>query len=308
MSSLTTHLRRSVAHDRLPFHPSCPICRSRLVGTAPTDEVLSPRIRAALAAGVLALSATAPVATAAAQEGAPVAAGGDSADSAGSDPGGASTDLPDSPEPTAEPAPASDDAGGQQDDASADVTDPVVDHGDDSSSSPSTPPPSSTPAAPTPVPAASAPAPTAPAPSAPAPTTSTPPAARPRPTSVPTASAVVRRDRRVHVGVVYVRRSHRVRHMTALAAPAELGTAATQVTRRPKPMAFIETGGLRHDADTHVVQPGESLWFIAARVVGRRATPAQIAREVHRLWTLNKGRIRTGDPDLLMVGTRLVLR
>jgi LysM domain-containing protein len=128
---------------------------------------------------------------------------------------------------------------------------------------------------------------------------------------VPTASAIVRRDRRVHVGVVYVRRSHRVRHSAPLAVRAhraDLGTVATQVTRRPKPVAFIETGELQHHADIHVVRPGESLWFIAARVVGGRATPAQIAREVHRLWTLNKGRIRTGDPDLLMVGTRLVLR
>jgi hypothetical protein len=29
---------------------------------------------------------------------------------------------------------------------------------------------------------------------------------------------------------------------------------------------------------------------------------------VHRLWTLNSARIGTGNPNMLMVGTRLVLR
>ena len=43
-------------------------------------------------------------------------------------------------------------------------------------------------------------------------------------------------------------------------------------------------------------------------VLGREATPAAIAREVHRLWQLNRDRIATGDPDLLIVGTRLLLR
>jgi hypothetical protein len=58
----------------------------------------------------------------------------------------------------------------------------------------------------------------------------------------------------------------------------------------------------------HTVEAGESLWTIAADVLGHDATPAHVAREVHRLWTLNRARIGTGDPDLLMVGTRLVLR
>ncbi|HLH64152.1 MAG TPA: LysM domain-containing protein [Solirubrobacteraceae bacterium] len=59
---------------------------------------------------------------------------------------------------------------------------------------------------------------------------------------------------------------------------------------------------------THVVEPGESLWSIASDLLGRDASPAAIAREVHHLWQLNKERIGTGDPNLLMVGTRLVLR
>jgi hypothetical protein len=56
------------------------------------------------------------------------------------------------------------------------------------------------------------------------------------------------------------------------------------------------------------VQAGESLWAIASDLLGRDASAARIAREVHRLWALNKDRIATGDPDLVMIGTRLVLR
>jgi hypothetical protein len=34
----------------------------------------------------------------------------------------------------------------------------------------------------------------------------------------------------------------------------------------------------------------------------------RVAREVHRLWRLNRDRIGTSDRDLLLVGTRLALR
>jgi LysM domain len=65
---------------------------------------------------------------------------------------------------------------------------------------------------------------------------------------------------------------------------------------------------LEGNARSYVVQPGDSLWSIAKRLLGGEASPARIAREVHRLWSLNSSRIGTGDPDLLMVGTRLQLR
>ena len=54
-------------------------------------------------------------------------------------------------------------------------------------------------------------------------------------------------------------------------------------------------------------QRGESLWSIAADVLGDDASPARIAREVNRLWELNKSRIGTGDRNLLIAGTRLEL-
>ena len=64
MGSLSAHLRQPEQHARLPFHPECPICRDeRLVGTLAPAALVPARGRAAVAAGVLALSAVAPPAT-----------------------------------------------------------------------------------------------------------------------------------------------------------------------------------------------------------------------------------------------------
>ena len=57
-----------------------------------------------------------------------------------------------------------------------------------------------------------------------------------------------------------------------------------------------------------VVQSGDSLWSIAKRLLGPDASAAQIARKVSRLWDLNDDRIGTGRPDLILVGTKLRLR
>jgi nucleoid-associated protein YgaU len=56
---------------------------------------------------------------------------------------------------------------------------------------------------------------------------------------------------------------------------------------------------------TYRVQPGDSLWRIAARHLGPDATTAQTAREVNRLWELNQQRIGTGNPDLIFPGQTL---
>jgi nucleoid-associated protein YgaU len=66
--------------------------------------------------------------------------------------------------------------------------------------------------------------------------------------------------------------------------------------------------GLDERSRFYVVQPGDSLWSIAKRLLGGDPSAGRIAREVNRLWTLNRSRIATGDPNLLMVGTRLELR
>ena len=57
----------------------------------------------------------------------------------------------------------------------------------------------------------------------------------------------------------------------------------------------------------HVVRSGESLWSIARDQLAPGASPAKVAKQVNALWGLNKQRIATGDPDLLMAGTKLEL-
>jgi nucleoid-associated protein YgaU len=64
----------------------------------------------------------------------------------------------------------------------------------------------------------------------------------------------------------------------------------------------------RIDTDNYRVRPGDSLWSIATRMLDSAASNDQLADEVTRLWALNDQRIRTGDPDLLHIGTILRLR
>jgi Tfp pilus assembly protein FimV len=89
-------------------------------------------------------------------------------------------------------------------------------------------------------------------------------------------------------------------------------TTSPPVTRvRSTATRFVSikrSGAPRRGDRSHTVTPGESLWSIATALRGRDASTAEIAREVNRLWNLNAERIATGNPDLLMVGTRLKLR
>jgi len=87
-------------------------------------------------------------------------------------------------------------------------------------------------------------------------------------------------------------------------APASLPVAAASAPAVAVPVA--DSGARAADGRVHVVRPGESLWSIARDQLGS-ASAAQIAQQVNRLWELNKQRIATGDPDLLMVGTTLEL-
>jgi len=96
-------------------------------------------------------------------------------------------------------------------------------------------------------------------------------------------------------------------------APAQPDTTAQAAAPAPTPRPPTSSTAppadhADHTDRTHTVQAGESLWSIAADVLGPSARPFQIAREVHRLWELNKERIATGNPDLLMIDTRLRLR
>jgi LysM repeat protein len=86
-------------------------------------------------------------------------------------------------------------------------------------------------------------------------------------------------------------------------AAATSSDAGAVPTSQPSSAPVGEIGG-----DTYTVRPGDSLWSIARRLLGKGASPADIAHEVDRLWELNRERIATGDPDLLMVGTKLRLQ
>jgi len=57
----------------------------------------------------------------------------------------------------------------------------------------------------------------------------------------------------------------------------------------------------------YIVRPNDSLWTIAQLMLGERASDAQVARLVDRIWRLNAKRIGTGDPSLIMSGQRLLL-
>jgi len=59
-------------------------------------------------------------------------------------------------------------------------------------------------------------------------------------------------------------------------------------------------------ADAVVVEPGDSLWSISEERLGRDATPRRVAKEVERLWALNRGRIGP-DPNIILVGQELSL-
>lgn len=327
MPSLAAHLRESDAHDRLPFHPSCPICRqTRLTGHMPTDSVVSPRAQALVAAGVLAMSTAGPAAAALAaeqdqqQDGtASVGQTGasDPADNPDFDPGGNGTDLPATapavPQAQAPADPGNDDTAPVDQPSATNPDDPVVDSGDGSdtmaTSTQPTPPPSESPTTPTtatettPTPAGSPEA-TTPAPSPPAATTPGTAPSPPAPRAVPRASHSSSGRHRSH------RRSSTAPTPTPPTSSAPATQQPVPATATPVPPAVPAADG-RHAKPgdrVHSVLPGESLWTIATDLLGSDASTAGVAREVHRLWQLNSDRIGTGDPDLLMIGTRLELR
>lgn len=308
MPALNAHLRDPDTHAYLAFHPGCPICHSeRLSGTLTSAPLVSQRARAALATGVLAVSTVSPAATFArepdtARDGtADVTqpAGGDGADR----PDGGARDRPQE---------ASDNT--PVDEPSLETDDPIIDPDagpvaqnprDQPAPLPST---SQLPAA---EPAAQATPPTGAASPADAatPADAASPAVPPAPPEVAldsmTASAAVSTQPVLAVRARVPKRTMKAR------AGANAASQSAAVAQGPGPAPTLLTPSA--DATTpgdraHTVRAGESLWSIAGDHLGPGATPAQIAREVHRLWQLNADRIGTGDPDLLMIGTRLRLR
>jgi hypothetical protein len=355
MSSLTAHLLEPGHHGRLDFHPSCPVCRrERLFGSLSSEPVVSRRVQAALATGVLALSAAAPGAVAASgpdrqQEGVAVPQqrpahdrehATDGIDEPDFDPGG-ETALPFSVGPE-QPTPTEDDhitddvgpvEGEPVDDPDARVLAP----GEPDQQAPPledapVPPTDAVPVGPV-APAAPEPAPMpTPAPSAEHPSD----AGQPEGTKAPERTGKSGREKQEHSTKRTARpvraestpatpRTARQGPIHARAIdippPVEISRvgvseASTPAAAEPtaatasQPVVAAQTGAAERDrtpaarnAHFHIVKSGESLWSIARKLLGPSASPAQIAREVDRLWALNKDRIGTGNRDLLMVGT-----
>ena len=314
MASLIAHLRQSEDHGLLAFHPDCPVCRAeRLTGTLAIQGVVTRRTQAAVVATLLAASTAAPTLAVAQEpdqvsEGtlAPGDAEADPALNPDFDPGGESADLPfDEPEASEfEPAPDPEvgDAGSVEGEPVTDVDVPVADAGDEAAE-PVVVTPSPTPTVtPTPTPVT-------PAISAPDDGDQSDEAVEPD--AAPRADKAHRKREPRHRGgddsqggvdePAPVAPSP-----SAEAAPAEPSTiVVAQAT--PPPQERSERNAAARGDRYHVVQPGESLWLIARDLVGHDASPARVAREVNRLWALNETRIATGDPDLLMVGTKLAL-
>jgi nucleoid-associated protein YgaU len=341
MGSLTAHLRETGDHGRLRFHPSCPVCRAeRLSGALSSEPVVSRRAQALLAGGVLAFSAPASTAAGIPEpdqqlEGvaAPDQPGGQDLDDPGFDPGG-DTDLPFE---TA-PAPATSD-GSLDEGAGAPVdTEPSVDLDaqlvppteaetpgaeqgsgteaetpapeQDSGTPPAEvvlPDTSSTPAGPVTLGELTGTKPPTPVPPAPA------GEGAPRDGADRGGRELGRGPRRSPYGAEGpVGRppgppAQTVEGTISL-SPLAPTVAPVAVTPSPATRTAPASVAIEKGAPVYVVQSGDSLWSIAKRLLGPEASVARIAREVDRLWSLNRSRIATGDPDLLMVGTRLELR
>ena len=331
MASLTAHLRRTDDHGRLGFHPECPICRrDRLAGAPPANAIVGPRNKALLAASVLALSTASPTSALAADpdqevEGtaAPEQVANDPVQPAPAfDPGGQSTELsvdvappPEAnavPEADAVPDATGDTAPLEQEPAMDEVA-PVVDAGDMPAVEQEEPAPAAEPL---------------PQPPSAEPLAPEPPAAPP----VQQAPAVTQQEPQVvtNLALRVKEQPPRVRQRKKAPAPAPAVAPAPPpapagIPAPPKaqpvavPAVTSSSTSVRvaratdreraQPADRfHVVQRGESLWSIAKDVLGDDASVARIAREVNRLWELNSERIGTGEPDLVMSGTRIALR
>jgi hypothetical protein len=259
------------------------------------------------------------------------------------DPGGNAETLPQAPagpQNPAPPTPGNDDGGPIEQQSATNTNDPVVDNGDgqdkgqpqtqQTPQTPQTPQTQPTPQSPPmaadqgatpPSTADASPAPPTPADAAPA---ADAPSTAPEPDEpIPTGAdetgiggtargaSLPQRPRR-HASHRAERKA--VRHTQPVGggtgSPPAPSSAATSTPSPQTAEATTTTtaGDAKPGDSTHRVHAGESLWSIASDVLGPSASPARIAREVHRLWQLNRERIGTGNPDLVMVGTALRLR
>lgn len=302
MASLSEHLSDAEKHASLSCHPARAICRDeRLAGMLAARPIFSLRTRAAVAAAVLATAAIGQPAAAVAtpeadhdQEGqvAPESGGppGDSAHGPDFDPGGPGDVLGEEA-----PAPAPTDETVDQGDTGAIDGEPGLGPTD------VPPEPEQDPLGPV-VPDNSA------APLDAPPAAQEPVAPKTEPTSPKpeTPKKVRTGDKRIQVaqGQAAPKRfspSQPAGNSSTSGTHVDSSVQAVAAANSAPPEVAPSAGGGR----VHIVQRGESLWSIAADLLGPGASAGEIAREVHRLWRLNADRIASGKPDLISVGLKL---
>jgi len=294
VSSLGRHLTTPAPHGELPFHPGCPTCRdTRLHGSIPGGPIVPARVKASLATALVTVS------TAGATPGLSVAQESDEQLEG--------TELP---QPRAEQAPDPGDETRVADDESVAV--PGSDGGDaeDDSEGPAlesepetVPPPVAVPPPPDSPENVEVPAP-------PAPDPHRAPPAPPAPTEPAGAEADEKRsstpDRGGQAAPAPVAPTAVAPNPPLVTKPLEAPRALPSNNERAYAAAAPnERPKATRLGRERVVQPGESLWSIAAGLAGDDPSPARIARLVNRLWSLNADRIGTGNPDLVMAGTTL---
>jgi hypothetical protein len=106
---------------------------------------------------------------------------------------------------------------------------------------------------------------------------------------------------KAYSAIVLGTRGQRVRVVSLVDRGAPLARARKPAARPP-----AHTGASSRST-TVVVRPGDSLWAIARRLVGSRASNAAVEHKLVAIWNLNQGRIGTGDPNLIFPGTPLKL-
>ena len=333
MASLGAHIRRTDGHGDLGFHPACPICRDeRLAGSFPPTSLSVRRVQAGLAAGAIVMTSIVPTGAFASMgspefEGtAPPEAVGDLDKElgAGEDSGVAWQETEEAEEPAADDpatagtdgaAPEAAEAPGAQASPEAAPEPEVVDSTEAEAPESEEPAAEETaseaaasPADPVPEAAAPTPAPEAPA----AATLTSRDASRAHAKAKRAVRREVRRARQEARAASERARQAPTTSAQAAPAPAAPAVAVASAPAPKSPPAAPTATTVKRDTvkpgdRTHVVQRGESLWSIAADLLGDDASPARVAREVNRLWELNKSRIGTGDRDLVHAGTKLRL-